>query len=213
MKSVQNFLTFVSKETQPFGIEIVLEDSEVVQSGPIRCSGYFTDEGNNPSLVVARKKPLIDWLKIFVHEFSHAKQWMEQSPVWKDLSVDGLKTKKTDLLDLWLNYHVDLNPRQLQDVFGSILALEQDAESRALALIEEHNLPIDIKEYTQGANAYLLSYEMVKRYRKWLDPRKMAYNIPEVVQAMPTTLITTDKILDLSQFKTELEILEKYCLY
>ena len=161
-KNVQDFLQYVKSECKANGIKIDLRKRKyLVLSGNIKCSGYFDSE--NKVLVVATKRE--DWLPILVHEFGHFTQWMGDVDAW--LGGKEIKNIKRSL--------------------GKSRDLELDNEKRSVAIIKAWGLPIDVKTYTQKANAYVQFYNWMFFTRRWCTPQNSPYKNPKIYGEMPTT--------------------------
>lgn len=89
---------------------------------------------------------------ILVHEYCHYKQWKDKSPLWEASS------KAHRRLDRWLNGKI--KRLAIEDI-RRIQKLELDCDKRAIALIKEKKLLIDINEYIRESNVYILLYNMV----------------------------------------------------
>jgi hypothetical protein len=63
--------------------------------------------------------------------------------------------------------------------------LELDNEKRSVKIIKKFNLPIDIKEYTKRANAYVQFYNYMMITRRWSDPKNSPYTNKKIIEAMP----------------------------
>lgn len=174
MDNTQNFLTFVKQECKAHGIKLKLKKSRYLKlTGNIKCSGYFDDTGK--VLAVATNRP--DWLAILVHEYAHLTQWVDNCKPWRDLG-DSM-----DRVDDWLTgKEVD----NIKTALAKCRDLELDNEKRSTKLIKEWGLPIDIKTYTQKANAYVQLYNYMYISRKWPSPSNSPYSNPAIYQNMPT---------------------------
>lgn len=132
------------------------QPSKKLKIGAITCTG----EAVKGRLTIATGGELQTWLQVFLHETCHLDQRKER-PAWFD-KRDRLVTK----LDAWLGCTPSAKEVAWSDIC-KILELEHDCEVRALAKIKEFGLPINLCEYSQKANAYLLSYQNTFRARKW----------------------------------------------
>ena len=173
--NVQEFLAFVKATCKFYKVKLDLRKRKyLVLSGNIKCSGYF--DGENRELVVATNR--VDWLPILVHEFGHLTQWVENCKVWKN-SGDSL-----GLVDDWLG---GKSVKNIKKALGRSRDLELDNEKRSVKIIKEWNLPIDIKLYTQKANAYVQFYNYMFYSRRWCTQNNTPYSNPEIYSKMPTT--------------------------
>ena len=174
-KNVQDFLQYVKSECKANDIKIDLRKRKyLVLSGNIKCSGYFDSE--NKVLVVATKRE--DWLPILVHEFGHFTQWMDDCKEWRN-SGDSLGD-----VDAWLG---GKEIKNIKRSLGKSRDLELDNEKRSVAIIKAWGLPIDVKTYTQKANAYVQFYNWMFFTRRWCTPQNSPYKNPKIYGEMPTT--------------------------
>jgi hypothetical protein len=69
------------------------------------------------------------------------------------------------------------------------IIVEVDCEKRTVEKIKKYGLDsiINIDEYIQKSNAYVLFYLWMRKNRKWYTIGKEPYNIPDVVSVMPKT--------------------------
>lgn len=196
----------VQEKCQQLGVLLLLEESEGIefQNTGIICNGYFVDQPI-PKLGVAIKKKLQDWFLVLIHEYSHLEQWAENSPTWTNNKIGHQDA--SDLLDLWLNHEVDLDQDTLDKIFQINIELESDCEKRAIQNIIKFNLEVNIEEYIQKANAYVLFYHVMKKYRRWYQIGKEPYSLPEIWSKMPTQMN-----LDYNQISDELMTILEYSL-
>jgi len=139
-------------------------------------NGYFSDEPRE--FAVAMKKPQKDWLPIFLHEYSHFRQWKDKAIVWKETDVN--------CMDSWLT-GVDFSEKTVDRSIFGLRNLELDCEIRTVALIQEHDIKMDIDLFIKQANAYLLFYNIVRTHRVWY---KIApYEVKEIIDLMPPTFL------------------------
>lgn len=179
---IKKFLELVEQEAGLYRVKLLLSKESHVESGSILCNGYFSDEPK-PTLAVAMGKPIEQWLPILVHEYCHMRQWIEQSPYWTGNKLG--KFEATDIIDMWLQDMVELSDSQKDLYFSKVIMVEKDCEERVVKLIKQFNLPIDPELYTQKANAYVLFYNVVKKYRKWYRPNQEPYNLAHIYEIMP----------------------------
>lgn len=150
------------------------------------CNGFFDNEfkiedgSKVPCLAVATEKPFAEWIQTFVHETSHADQWLENSSYW-------IKNEDFDVLYQWLDGK-EYPQEQVQNVLYKIVLLEADCEKRSLEKIKKNNLPIDTVDYARKANAYLLFHHWMLKNRLWYN--RAPYEVHEIVQKMPSVMMT-----------------------
>lgn len=146
------------------------------------CSGYFNTDPLE--FVVAIGKPFKDWFLVFVHEFSHFKQYLS------DPVAFGVAAAEIGKLFEWLAGEIELTPTEINDFGELALLLEYDAENQVLEHLGELGIAslIDANEYAQKANSYFNFYNYVIKHRKWYVGGKEPYTIPEVWQSFSTAL-------------------------
>jgi hypothetical protein len=72
------------------------------------------------------------------------------------------------------------------------MMIELDCERRTVELLRNLQAPIDLDEYTQKANAYVMSYVNVRKTRKWYDPLNPPYSDEALCAIMPKDFTTLD---------------------
>lgn len=114
------------------------------------------------------------FLSTFVHEYSHflqyktgfakrhAKKFANIERLWDWLSGDEFSAIKVN--------------KFIEDA----IFVELDCDKRAVELILEYNLPIDMEQYIKESNAYIWFYHYVKKYRSWA--KKSAYKDKNVLK-------------------------------
>jgi hypothetical protein len=169
----KEFVKFVRKECIKEGIHFKLGRGAYVihPDDKAPCAGYFDSE--NLVLAVALKHH--QFLSILVHEYAHLTQWRENIGIWTESEEWG------HYLWSWL---VGENNRKYKKGAAVLRDLELDNEKRAVQLIKEFNLPIDIPDYIRRANAYVLYYNFLPQTRKWLKPGKSIYNNDYLISHM-----------------------------
>lgn len=150
----------------------------------VKTSGFFSSEPLE--LCVATKKPFEKWFPILLHEYSHYKQWKENSLVWSQYQDFITSLGGGDVLFSWVQGEVELDEQSLDKLFELVIALEKDAEERTVLNIIENKFPVDLDDYIKGARSYLLFYHFVKRHKKWYVVGFEPYNIPELINLMPS---------------------------
>lgn len=173
MSNTRQFINHVKAECKAHGIKFRLKPvSYLVLSKVIRCSGYFDE--TTKELVVAGKNPR--WLEVLVHEFAHLTQWVDNCKEWKNVGDSIVR------VDSWLE---GKRVKHIKKALALTRDLELDNEKRSVRIIKEWDLPIDIKEYTQKANAYVSFYNWMYYTRRWCTPANSPYRNPKVYKRMP----------------------------
>lgn len=184
-------LEFVRQQCERYGVVLYLgEGADVPCFETTACSGYFDENG--PVLAVAIGKPEEEYTAILVHEYCHMMQWVESSRVWIALG------ESCTMLDQWLS-GINFDDRIIQTAIDRIIDVEVDCERRSVEFIREHGINIDVEQYTQRANSYVLFYNYIRMTRKWYDPDRKPYNVETVWRMMPTEFQTDNYTLTSQQ--------------
>jgi hypothetical protein len=110
------FVVYVMAKCKKFNVNFVISPEKEVIRGGEPCDGYFEapERGESGILVVCIDKEIDEVLHTLAHEFSHLMQWYEDDPLYV----------------AW-----DKNDNEANSI-----NLEQDAEKRALHLLEEWDI-------------------------------------------------------------------------
>ena len=124
-------------------------------------------------------------------------QWVEKVPEWTENG--GM-----DNIEKWLNGDDTVNMNNIDNEIRTSIIVEVDCEKRTVEKIKKYGLDsiINIDEYIQKSNAYVLFYLWMRKNRKWYTIGKEPYNIPDVVNVMPKTFDIDYTILDSNIEKT-----------
>jgi hypothetical protein len=185
--SISTFLLDVIETAKEHKIKVILDPNAVTFGEGDEVSGLF--DSDNLELTVNTNKPTEDWISIMIHESCHMDQHIEQCKEWTNLDVKGHDA--TTLLDMWLQHVIDLNPEQLKNVIDKVLEMELDCEKRSVEKIKKYKLPINVKEYTQKANAYMYFYRALAKTRKWTNKSKSPYSLTNIWKQMPSKLLNS----------------------
>lgn len=195
------FEKFVRHQCEKNGIIFKVEKIEKILtplSGQL-CSGFFEEnETNPPTLGIASNLPDDQFFSVLAHEYSHACQFLENSPYWNKVKLTSKEEQKYskkinakgceagDIIQYWLDGVLELTSNELKNLTKRATDVEFDCEKRTISLIKKMNLAIDVKFYAQQANAYLFSYFFAATYRLW--PSKPLYMIKEIYSLFPNTI-------------------------
>jgi hypothetical protein len=146
----------------------------------VECNGYFCDSPRK-HIIVNINKPIEEWLPVFIHESCHKDQCIEQCSYWTTKVNDYYDAG--DIFDMYVSGTVELNQENLTEVLKQVVEVELDCERRTVDKIVKFNLPLDVTEYTQKANAYIYSHFAIFERREF--GAKAAYDIPEIWTKMP----------------------------
>lgn len=104
-----------------------------------------------------------NFLGTLVHEYSHMRQWIEDSDIYKKMYKHY---EPYAVMHQWLYEGKDYKDDVLDNCFRLIKEVELDCEKRAIKTIEKWKLPIDIKTYTKCAIAYIHYFDYMRHFRK-----------------------------------------------
>jgi hypothetical protein len=174
MSNSRQFVKYVREQCKFHGVKLTLKKSQyLILYGNARCSGYFDEEARE--LVVAGNHP--EYLSILVHEFAHLTQWVDNCEPWRKLGDSLVKIHD------WLGGE---EVKGIKRALAKARDLELDNEKRSVKIIKEWNLSIDIKLYTQKANAYVQFYNWMYYTRRWCTVKNSPYRNKKIYTNMPT---------------------------
>ncbi len=179
---VKLFINDLKSYTKKKGIKLYLSPDKGVEyvGGGFMCNGYFDSDGQ--TLACALGKDISQWLIILLHESCHMDQWIEQVPEWtENIGMENI--------DKWLGGDDNVNMEEIDEEVRTSMLVELDCEKRTVEKIKKYNLDsiINIDEYIQKSNSYILFYLWLRKNRKWYTIGKEPYNQSEVVSVMPKT--------------------------
>ncbi len=185
-KNDREFIGYVVAECSKKNVKVSFENEKFVWSDGTRCSGYFDEYGRE--LVVAIKKSQRDFLPIIVHEFSHFQQWVENDPVFINMS----KNEELDG-DMWeWMKGVNIPMSRVRKSIRAYQNLELDCEKRSVEHIKNFNLSINIQEYIKMANVYILFYSLLLKTKSWyVNP---PYSCGKLLKIIPENFIKSFRL-------------------
>ena len=165
--NAKEFLKCVKEQCAESDIKVDLVDGKSIDVNGTSCTGSFDDRAK--ILSVAINRPESEWLPILAHEFCHFRQYKENTRAWRNLycTVVGNTICCVSILDLWLSNEIELTKEQLEKYINTTISVELECEIDTVELIKELELPINIDQYIKQANAYLLSYQAMRVFRRW----------------------------------------------
>lgn len=167
-------------------IKMTLSPERTVSCEGVPVNGFFIGgEGIADELACAIGQPFEQWIQVFLHESCHMDQYIEDSDTWNDTMITPT-IEAGDVMQMWIDGLVELTAQQKENIIGRARDVELDCEKRSVEKIKKYNLPIDIDEYIQKANAYVLFYNVIKVTRSWYKTDREPYNLEEVWRKMPT---------------------------
>lgn len=194
VNKIKKFIDELKSYTSEKNIKLNLSPEKGVQfsEGGIMCNGYFDGDSSNAVLACALGKDVSQWLIILLHESCHMDQWVEQVPAWTE-NESGMCN-----IDEWLNGNDDVDMDLIDKEIRLSMNCEIDCEKRTVEKIKKYNLQniINIEEYIQKSNAYILFYLWMRKNRRWYSVGKEPYNQAPVVSIMPKTFDIDYTVLD-----------------
>lgn len=183
----KQFLSFVKSHLAQHNMQIIIGKGAEVKCDGLGVGGYF-DESDG-ILKVAGKN--IHWFDILIHEYCHFIQWLEKAECLKTFDKDA------GSWDIWLRKKVELSEKKLDKAFKAARNVELDCEKRVIKMAKKYNLPLNVKYYIKGANAYMYLHSFVKKNRIW--PSKSLSVSKGLFKLMPTKFLTEEQYNQLPQ--------------
>lgn len=143
--------------------------------------GYFCQ--TDKVLAVACKLPFYKWFPTFVHESCHMDQYLENSKYWTIMNLPGGHCAGFQFTE-WLEGRREMSSDRAYRYAQKILKCELDCEIRSAYKIKENNLSINLNHYIKSANAYILFYNFLAKYRKWTLPNRPVYKYNYIIDRM-----------------------------
>jgi hypothetical protein len=199
-ESAFDFIGFALSELEAHQVKVILSEELQVFSDNFYSAGYF--DNDPPTFAVALGKPFNDWFLVFIHEFCHFRQFIEQPEEFNRLC------SHIDLLFQWVDKQIDLSEEQIRTYSADALFLEYDCEKRVLNNLHHFGIEhlVNAKEYAQKANSYFNFYNYVAQHRTWYVGGKEPYSLDFVWKSFPDVLTIE------TQLSPQHENLYKYCV-
>jgi len=178
--NAEEFVKYTTALMEGDGVTVkVFDQNTVTHSDGAQCSGWFDPSAKE--MVVATGRDF--WLEIFAHEYCHYTQWKDGT--LKEESYDSENCMWEWLAGEDFTYEdVEFSVRQAQ-------MIEADNERRTVEYIKKFGLPIDVEQYIQKSNAYVMFYDVVLKTRRW-SGEKPVYSVPEIYNQFPSDAIMSD---------------------
>ena len=182
ISKVKLFIEDLRKTCKENGIKLRLENKTGIpytdNDDGMMVNGYFS--GEDKELACAVGKDIDLWLTILIHESCHMDQFLENVPAW----TDNVGLEQTDS---WLSGEDDVDMDQIEEEIRTGIDVELDCEKRSVKKIKQWKLDsiVDVEEYIQKSNAYILFYRWMHKNRSWYKIGKEPYNIKDIVSRMP----------------------------
>lgn len=186
----ERFVGRAVRHLTEYGTRVVLDP--VAKSDDYGRGYYESGEDRTArggELCLAAGAPVDEWLPILVHEYAHFLQQLDEDagvPVAYPI-VDGEQIRR------WYQATSTDKPRRMsarrfRELTLSQQATEIDADHRAVELMREHRLGINIRDYIRASNAYHLFFSLLAETRRWLDVSP--HRLPAVRALMPAVWLT-----------------------
>ena len=166
----------------------------------ILCEGWFDD--SKKELVCAVKQPLEIWISVFIHEYSHFKQWEERSSLYTSNRIDLI-------YDCFLEGR-KINNNKLSKAINKIQNMEYDCEKRSVDLIIKYKLPFNIYRIIQRSNAYIYFYSITQKLGGWYYTSPSM--VKEIVDRMPGAFLYKVKHYRHLEEPKLFNLYKKYCM-
>lgn len=174
-KHNQQFLGYALLKCITNHITVSFISHEKVLSDGVLVSGYY--DGTKKELCVATKRPQKEYFPIFLHEFCHAEQDIEN---W---TLEGESNQTSNDIWEWLTGK-DIPMNRVKKSARIYQKTELDCEKRAVRYIKKYGLSIDIENYIKNANIYVYFYSSLLETRQW-ETKQSIFNHPELMKLVP----------------------------
>lgn len=188
--NVLNFLNQLKKDCKSNGIGLFLYNQKFVMDNGDKFGGWFDPDKKELHCAFPNKLQK-KYVELLIHESCHMDQFLGKYPKWtieQDFNSLGIFWE-------WLK---DGKATHISGHLKNIQLMEAECEQLAIQKIIDLDLGLNIEQYIQKANAYLLFYTVLKETKKWCD--YPPYKFKEIWQQMPK-----DKILQKFNISEELK--------
>jgi len=128
----------------------------------MKCSGYFC-AGNRELALCDNYSNIATWLGTFLQGSCYMDQWHQCKELWNN-NITGVGY----YFD-FLEKKIDLSPPEVENCIRNVINLKLDCEKRSVEKIKKYNLPLDLKESKEKANAYLYTIVYCAQKRQWYN--------------------------------------------
>jgi len=168
------------------------------------AGGWFSE--GDKELVVATAMKKSRWRQIFLHEYNHYCQWKEGSP-WFTKKGKGWGAA---MFWEWVTGEEKLSKYHSDRAVNYYQGLEHDCERRAIKMIKERGLDMNLEEYTKTANSYVWFYSAIRVDGQWCS-KQAPYRVPEIMEMMPGDKMVSLKKMKEGMPKGFLELIREHC--
>lgn len=175
-KETDRFLKAAIRECRKFNISVHLVDTDELDVDGVPANGVF--DHFQEYLLVATAKPFTEWFPVFVHEYSHFRQWAHKTIDYEYF---------TECADAYFTMiQTGTRPLNYEAIIEGVVSGELDCEKIAVYSMRTLNMDAEfIDEYIRRARVYLKSYWWSIHYGKWI---RGIYDNPSLSAYEPTTL-------------------------
>ncbi len=174
MRISKDFIHHVRCHLEEYNFKLIFANSYQVNTGAgHRCTGYFDDQRR----IIRVAKKSSNWLETLVHEYCHFLDYLESSR-----SNLEKEEKALALCEDYIKGSISCSPR-VHNAFLTVAHMEWKCDRRAVKIIQDWNLPIDIEKYIREANLYVYLYHLYRKYRTFTAKRPSG----RLVNMMPDT--------------------------
>ncbi len=192
MDTKSDFIVKIVKDLLANNFSVFLHRTDNIDG----YGGWLRADEEEKSLTVALDHAM--GFEILLHEYCHFKQFKENIELWnKSLELYDL------LFDWCLNPKKRVSKQRLEESMRSIIEIEHDCEKRVLKLLLLNPIEgVSIKQYTKAANAYLWSYQIMRKIRK---KSKSPIYTDQVISNMSCELNDLEFYYDINNLTEEME--------
>lgn len=185
---MHHFLKGCMTQLENYQVETLVADTLQVKFQEILCSGFFHHKPLQ--FAVGLKKEFPEWFRIFVHEYSHFRQYVDNQNYFNAASDD------IEVFFNWVAGKAELDEATLHRMGKIAMEIEHDCEARVLKLIAQDGFENILEPglYARKANAYVNFYLFVMENRKWYKAKQEPYNIEAVYNLFPDNLVILESL-------------------
>ena len=191
--NVSKFIRKLKKDCKSNNIGLFLYNQKYIVDEGDKFGGWF--DPVKKELHCSFPSPMQrKYVELLVHESCHMDQFLNKSPKWT------IEQNFNSLTIFW-EWLQGKEATHISSHLKNVQLMEAECEQLAVQKIIDLDLSLNIEQYIQKANSYLLFYSVLKETKKWCD--YPPYKFKEIWQQMPS-----DKILQ--KFTISLELKDLY---
>jgi hypothetical protein len=165
-RSAKRFLKHVRQTCKKHGVSFKIGRGKLIRMRPygFMVAGYFDED--EKVLVCSKGTSQESFLSILVHEFAHLLQWIENEKTYC-LCGHVKYGNVQNAICMWISNELTIKDSLVRSYTKKMIACELNAERRAVKLIKQFNLPINLDEYSSSASAGLFTHLMTAKTKQW----------------------------------------------